>query len=226
MAKLLIVEDDPSTRKAICQWLTSDRYVVESTADGAEALDLLKFCQYDLVVLDLMLPGLSGLDVLTQYRHGGGSIPVLLLTGKDKLEEKERGLDLGADDYLTKPFHMRELSARIRALLRRPASHMASTVICNDLVVDLSARTVKKAERPVHLFRREFALLEFFLKHQNQVFSAENLLDRVWASDSEVSAESVRTYIRRLRSKIDSEGEPSYVETVHGFGYKFRNPDK
>jgi DNA-binding response OmpR family regulator len=220
MAKVLLVEDDRILATNVIEWLKLENHLVEHIADGSEALYRLNNYDFDIVILDWMLPGLTGVDILKQYREGGGTAPILMLTGRKEIEDKMSGLDSGADDYLTKPFHVKELSARVRALLRRQPVLAENVLHCRHLSMDLVTHQVKKGEEVVHLLPREYALLEFLLKHQNQVFSAEALLDRVWKSSSDVSPESIRTYITRLRSKIDTDGEASLIQNVHGVGYK------
>lgn len=220
MPKVLLVEDDKVLANNVTQWLEFEHYVVEGVTDGEDALDRLRYYNYDVVILDWGIPKLAGIEVLRSYRAGGGTTPVLMLTGKDTIVDKELGLDSGADDYLTKPFHVKELSARIRALLRRPQPMTGNSLTFNDLELDTLNHTVKKGNKDIRLLPKEFSLLEFFIRHPNQVFSAENIIDRVWNADSEVSPESVRTYVTRLRSKIDVKGQDSIIETVHGVGYK------
>jgi len=200
--------------------LTFEHHIVDVATTGEEALNLLKTSNFDLIILDISLPGISGVEVLVQYRAMGGPTPVLILTGRGALKDKEEGLDNGADDYLTKPFHLRELSARMRAMLRRPRTTLDNTLRFKDLEMDPSSFRVYKGEEEVHLARMEFALLEFLIRHKGQVFSPEALLDRVWASDSERSPESLRTLIKKLRRKIDSPGEDTLIENVHGVGYR------
>jgi len=224
MAKILMVEDDEKVSNTVREWLTADDHVVETVPDGKEGADRLRFYKYDIVILDINLPEMGGLEILRNFRAQGGKTPVLILTGHDRIPEKAEGLDAGADDYLTKPFHMQELSARVRALLRRPAEAVSTVVKCADLEVDLNKGTVLKNGKELRLFRMEYSLLEFFLKHQNQIFSAEDLLDSIWSSCSDVSTESVRTYIARLRAKIDTKGQPSLIENVYGRGWRFLPP--
>jgi DNA-binding response OmpR family regulator len=219
MAKILLVEDDHDLASLISNILSIERHTVESVANGQEALGRLKMFKYELVVLDWMLPGLSGMDVCTEFRSKGGSTPILMLTSKSSPEEKEKGLDAGADDYLTKPFHPKELSARIRALLRRPQAVAAKVLQVGSVVLDPKTMKVYKNEEEIHLLPKEFSLLELFMRYPNQVFSGDALLDRVWAAESAASLDTVRTYIKTLRKKIDSEGNASLIRTVHGVGY-------
>jgi DNA-binding response OmpR family regulator len=220
MAKILLVEDEPDFSILITEWLKNEKYVVEAVENGEDALDRLKFYKYDCVILDWMLPALSGIEVCKNFRSGGGTTPILLLTAKKHVDEKEQGLDAGADDYLTKPFEMKELSARIRALLRRPQAFSGSVLQVGNLALEPNTFKVTRSGEEVALLPKEFALLEFLMRHPNQVFSADALLDRVWSSDSEASPETIRTYIKRLRKKIDLDGQPSILSTVHGVGYK------
>lgn len=220
MAKILIVEDDLGLSKMIRDWLVFEKHQVEEVADGTEALERLRFYEYDLVILDWMLPGTSGVQILREFRNSRGSTPVLMLTGKDAVVDKETGLDAGADDYLTKPFHMKELSARTRALLRRPRDIVTDAIKIGDLVLDRGKHKILKNNVEVKLLPKEFALVDFFMRHPNQVFSVDALLNRVWESESDATADAVTTCIKRIRKKLDSEGKPSIIRTVHGVGYR------
>jgi DNA-binding response OmpR family regulator len=219
MAKILLVEDDRDLANLVVNILNVERHTVEAVTDGPEGLGRLKMFKYELIILDWMLPGLSGMDICTEFRARGGNTPILMLTSKSLPEEKERALDGGADDYLTKPFHHKELTARIRALLRRPQAVSAKVLQIGDVVLDPKTMKVFKKEEEIHLLPKEFSLLELFLRYPNQVFSGDALLDRVWASESAASVDTVRTYIKTLRKKIDSKGSASLIRTVHGVGY-------
>ena len=219
MAKILLVEDDPDLANLISNILHVERHTIEAVANGQEALGRLKMFRYELVILDWMLPGLNGMEICAEFRNKGGNTPILMLTSKSSPEEKEKALDGGADDYLTKPFHPKELTARIRALLRRPQTVNAKILQIGDIVLDAKTMKVYKNEKEIHLLPKEFSLLELFLRYPNQVFSGDALLDRVWASESAASVDTVRTYIKTLRKKIDSEGSASLIRTVHGVGY-------
>lgn len=220
MAKVLLVEDDPDFNEAIQRWLENELYTVESVMDGADADQRLKVYSYDLVVLDWELPGLSGLEVCKRYRAGGGKAPILMLTAKSAISEKEAGLDSGADDYLTKPFHMKELSARLRALLRRTGRFTETVLKARDIVLEPGLFSVTRDGQEIRLLPKEFALLEFFMRHPGEVFSADALLDRVWVSESDVTPDAVVTCIKRLRKKVDVESQSSIIRTIHGVGYK------
>lgn len=224
MAKILVVEDETDLAIPVRDWLTREQHLVELVDNGPEALDQLRIYKFDLIILDLMIPGINGMEVCKQFRQDGGSTPILMLTAKSGVEDKEAGLDAGADDYLTKPFHLKELSARVRALLRRHSQPNSRELKVGDLVMDTVARTVTKNGVEVHFVPKEFSLLEFLMRHPNQVFSAEALLDRVWASDTMASPDTIRTYIKLLRKGLGGDGKESYIRTVHGVGYKLESP--
>lgn len=225
MAKILIVEDDLDLRQIVEDWLKHDHHLIETATKGDEAMELIGIFSYDLIILDWQLPVYDGIQILKKFRQNGGKTPVLMLTGQDLAEQIEQGLDSGADDYLTKPFHMKELSARIRALLRRPVS--VTDNVLRAAGINLNPRTfaVTKDGTDIRLLPKEFALLEFLMRHPNQVFSAEALLDRVWHSENDAAPETVRTCIKRLRKKIDGESEESVIQTLHGVGYKLHAPE-
>ena len=221
MAKILVVEDDQDVCRVVCNSLSYDHHTVEAVHDGNSALERLGAYNYDLIVLDWQLPGISGVEVLKQFRASGGDTCILMLTGRAGIADKESGLDAGADDYLTKPFLTRELLARVRALLRRGAGRLKD----NDLrfgnveLNPLSFRVVRDGQE-VRLSAKEFALLEFLMRHPRMVFSPEALIARVWTADEDTSAEIVRSHIKNLRKKLDFAGRPSILHTVHGVGYK------
>jgi two-component system, OmpR family, manganese sensing response regulator len=221
MAKVLIVEDDPKLLKTLNTFLGIEDFEVTQAEDGKKALDLLENNFFDIVVLDWNLPERSGVDVLKAFRHMGGNTPVLMLTGNETIEHREEGLDAGADDYLTKPFHPKELTARLRALLRRPKAYMCTSSETAALSVDVSKQCAVRNGEEVSLSGQEFALLEFFIRNPSQVFSPEVLLDRVWPSSSDASSTSIRTHVKKLRQKLDREGQPSIIQNVHGVGYRF-----
>ena len=222
MAKILIVEDDRELAEVV-EDAFAKQHSVEIVEDGKEALDRLKLYQYDLVILDWGLPGsISGVEVCRAYRKQGGNGSILMLTGKNQIEDKEEGLDSGADDYLTKPFDARELMARVRALLRRPTQTVGNVLKIGSLSLDCNSMCLNKSGEQIHLLPKEFALLEFFMKQPNRFFSAEALLDRVWSSESDTSPDTIRIYVTRLRKKIDTDGLPSLIETRRNAGYMLR----
>jgi len=223
MAKILLVEDSEDLANTVRTFLLFEHHTVDHINDGQTAYEQLRTFQYDLVILDWNLPRMNGIDILQRFREVGGIAPVLMLTGHDSVEEKERGLDTGADDYLTKPFQMKELGARVRALLRRPAVVSNSNALkAGNITVDTQKYRCTVNGEAVTLVPREFQLLEFFMRHQNQVFSPEALLNRVWPSDSEATTEALRTALKRLRKKVDPDS--NLLRTVHGVGYILEVP--
>ncbi|MDZ4835779.1 MAG: response regulator transcription factor [Candidatus Melainabacteria bacterium] len=220
MAKILLAEDDLALATTIKDWLEFEKNSVEAVKDGAAALDNLLSLEYDVAILDWNLPFMTGVEVCQQYRAKGGAIPIILLTGKNTVKEKEEGLDAGADDYLTKPFHPKELAARLRAMIRRSTGFVPDIVTAGPLTLDRDKHVVLKDGKPVHLQPMEYTLLEFFMKNPNQVFSPETLLAKLWDASSDVSLDAIYTCIRRLRKKLDTpEVKDSIIRTVHGVGY-------
>ncbi len=220
MAKVLLVEDDEEVAHMVLDWLQGQLHVVDVIANGLEALELLLRSQYDVVVLDWGLPGISGIEILQSMRKHAIATPVLMLTGRSALAEKESGLDQGADDYLTKPFEMREFGARLRALLRRPAQVQTDRLELAGISLDSGNCTFKAGTEEVSLLPKEYAILEFLMRHPNQLFSADLLLNNVWKYDAESTDMAVRTCIARLRKKLASVGKAKLISTVYGMGYK------
>ncbi len=220
MAKILVVEDDLDLCEMTVEWLGFEHHTVEAVHNGRQGYEHLQSYAYDLVILDWDLPEMAGIEICSKYRLSGGSTPIIMLTGKGAIKEKETGLDAGADDYLTKPFHMKELSARIRALLRRPQALTTNVLKAGDISLEPSTYHVTKGGIEIGLLPKEFAMLEFLMRHPGQVFSAEALLDRVWKADSDASPDAIRTCLKRLRKKIDGADGTSVIRTVHGVGYK------
>jgi DNA-binding response OmpR family regulator len=222
--KILLVEDDKDLSLTISTWLSAQNFSVDTAYDGASGYEYLKRGRYEVVILDWNLPGMTGVELAKRFRFDGGTTPILMLTGKGSIEEKEQGLDSGADDYLTKPFAMRELSARLRALARRAHSPVSGTLKAGSIELDPDKRLVLKHGVPVHVVPKDFSVLEFLMRYPGEVFSAETLLQRVWSFDSEASTDAVRTSIKRIRRAIDDEAESenSCIENVRTLGYRFR----
>ncbi len=222
--RILLVEDDPSLADALRRGLAEQSYAVDVVEDGESALQMTCTESYDLVVLDVMLPRLDGYEICRRLRAQGNTVPVLMLTARDAIDDRVVGLDSGADDYLTKPFAFRELLARLRALLRREATHSKSPVLCvADLELDPSTRSVRRAGVQVELTNKEFAVLELFLRHPNQVLSRTQIADHIWDQGFVALSNVVEVYVGLLRRKLGDTSEPRLLETVRGVGYRLRD---
>jgi two-component system OmpR family response regulator len=220
MPKVLIVEDDLELSSKIREWLEFERYAVEECPNGADASELLKTYGYDVIVCDWNLPDKTGVEIISDFRSHGGGTPILMLTGKGTVTDKETGLDAGADDYLTKPFHIKELAARLKALLRRPAVMAPETIKVGAIELETRTYKVTVAGSQIQLLPKELALLDFLIRRPNQVFGSKELLKQVWESDTAASEDTIRTYMKTLRRKVTPEGTDCPIKTVHGLGYK------
>jgi two-component system response regulator MprA len=224
-AEVLVVDDDPQLREALSRALQLDGYDVSTASNGAQALDELSRHRPDLMVLDVMMPYVGGLDVCRTLRQRKDKLPILVLTARDEIGDRVAGLDAGADDYLTKPFALEELRARIRALLRRTTSDdddESAPLRYDDLVLEPAARTVHRGERGIDLTRTEFALLELFLRNPERALARDVIMDRVWGWESEPTSNSLEVFIGYLRRKTEGAGEPRLIHTVRGVGYVLR----
>lgn len=224
-ARVLVIEDDEGILKFLRRGLAYEGYQVDTAPDGPTGLSLARDNPPDLVVLDLMLPGMDGLEVCRRLR-AGGPVPILILTAKDTVNDRVMGLDMGADDYMVKPFELDELLARIRALLRRtqPASR-PKVLRFSDLSLDTGTRQAARGERVISLTAKEYELLELFLRHPRQVLTRDVIFDRVWGYDFGGESNIIEVYIRYLRQKLEAEGEERLLHTVRGMGYVLREPD-
>ena len=221
--KVLVVDDEPSVRSALQRALALERYDVQLAEDGQQALDTLAEGIVDAIVLDVSMPRIDGLEVCRRLRAAGDRTPVLMLTARDAIDDRVDGLDAGADDYLVKPFALRELNARLRALLRR-VDPGGPTLAFGDLVLDAAAHEVRRGDRKIELSRTEFSLLELFLEHPRQVLTRSTLFERVWGYDFGATSNALGVYIGYLRRKTEAGGERRLLHTVRGIGYVLRDP--
>jgi two-component system response regulator MprA len=225
MAHILVVDDEPAVRRALERALRLDSYEVELAEDGEQALDRLSERPADAVVLDVMMPGIDGIEVCRRMRAAGDKTPVLMLTARDAIDDRVIGLDVGADDYLVKPFALRELQARLRALLRRAGDGDEDGELLRfaDLVLDPVAHEVHRGERLVELSKTEFLLLELFMKHPRQVLTRSTIFENVWGYDFGPTSNALGVYIGYLRRKTEDGAEPRLLHTVRGIGYVMRD---
>lgn len=224
--RILVVEDESAIATAVRSILGSADHAVDVAATGPEAITWSAAYPYDLVVLDVVLPGFDGFEVCRRLRSAGSTMPILMLTARDQVEDRVRGLDAGADDYLAKPFAAAELLARVRALLRRGSSPREPILTVGDLEVDPASHDVRVAGRSVRLTAKEFALLEVLARHPGQVFAQERLIDALWDADFAAGSNVVEVYIHSLRRKIDAGRRDGRIETVRGSGYRLRPVDR
>ena len=225
--KILVVDDERAVRESLRRALELEGYEIELAADGREALDRLEAeSQPDVLVLDVLMPGVDGLEVCRRLRRAGSRLPVLMLTARDAVENRVAGLDAGADDYVTKPFALEELLARIRALLRRSADADGAGEVLRfaDLELDPGTREVRRGGELVELTRTEFSLLELFLRNPRQVLTRSIIFERVWGYDFGYGSNSLDVYIGYLRRKTEAGGKPRLIHTVRGVGYALREP--
>ncbi len=218
--RILVVEDEPSIANFVCQGLTEAGHAVDVAGDGHEGLNYAQAAEYDVLVLDIMLPKLNGLDLLRELRRHGDKTPALMLTARDTVDNRVEGLDAGADDYLVKPFAFPELLARIRALLRRPPLQTGNVLQVGDLLLDTATREVRRAGRFVDISPREFAVLEYLMRNPNQVLTRTQIGEHVWNFDFFNESNVVDVYIGYLRRKLDDDFDISLIHTVRGVGYR------
>jgi two-component system response regulator MprA len=227
---ILIVEDERSIASAVRRGLAFEGYRVQVAEDGHQALDIARERVPDLVVLDIMLPGIDGLEVCRRLRAAGEDVPILMLTARDEVADRVAGLDAGADDYLVKPFAFEELLARVRALLRRwerrdeeSGALGGETLRFDDLTLDATTRYAYRGERKIELTTREFDLLTLFLRHPNQVLPRDMIMERVWGYDFPGESNVLEVYVKNLRRLLEADGEPRLLQTVRGAGYVLRH---
>ncbi len=226
--RILVADDEKALADVISKRLKKESYAVDTVYNGADAYDYLSSTDYDLCILDIMMPRLNGVEVLEKYRRNGGRAAVIFLTAKDALEDRVHGLDSGADDYLVKPFSFDELLARIRSILRRTHGDNSPNTILqiDNLRLDLNSGIVKRGDRTIDLSGKEFSMLKYMMSNAGVILSRAQLIEHVWAYDYEGSSNMVDVYIRYLRRKIDTEGEKELIHTFRGRGYMIGDSDE
>jgi two-component system, OmpR family, response regulator MprA len=223
--KILVVDDERAVRESLRRALELEGYEIELAGDGSEALDRLESSEEpDAMILDILMPGVDGLEVCRRIRGTGSKLPVLMLTARTEVEDRVAGLDAGADDYVTKPFALEELLARVRALLRRTTDEDGDVLRFADLELDPGTREVRRGDRHIELTRTEFSLLELFLQNPRQVLTRSVIFERVWGYDFGFGSNSLDVYVGYLRRKTEAAGEPRLIHTVRGVGYALREP--
>ena len=218
--RILLVEDEEKVSRFIVRGLTAESFAVDTAPDGRSGLELATTYNYDLIILDLMLPGLNGTEVLRRIRRADHRVPILMLTARDAVADKVEHLEAGADDYLTKPFAFAELMARIKALLRRGSVDRPSVLRVADLEVDRLSQQVRRASRRIELTAKEYALLEYLIANAGRVLSRTMIIDHVWDQSFDGATNIVDVYVRHLRNKVDDGHESKLIRTVRGVGYK------
>jgi DNA-binding response OmpR family regulator len=219
--KILVVEDEHKIANALREGLEQESFAVDVAYDGGEGYRSAANDEYDLLILDVMLPGMTGLDIASQLRSNGNHTPILMLTAKDRTRDVVNGLNAGADDYLVKPFSFEELLARIRALLRRPHESMSDTLTAGDLSMDTVTKNIQRGTTSITLSSTEYALLEYLLRNKGKVLSKQNIMSHVWDFDADILPNNVEVFVAYLRNKIERPFDgPAIIKTVRGFGYK------
>lgn len=220
---MLLVEDDPIIGSEIKAALTREGHTVEHVTDGVQALDAHAYADHQLIILDIMLPKLHGWEVCRRLRQRKITTPILMLTARDSVDDRVKGLEEGADDYLAKPFDVRELLARIKALARRDKIHRTGLIQIGDLEIDSKAKTVRRSGKDIHLTPREYALLEALARNEGRTITREFILESVWNNEERLE-NTVNFHVTSLRKKIDADFDPKLIRTVHGFGYTLKSP--
>ena len=223
--RVLVVEDERRMASYICQALREEGFAVDWAHDGVRALDMAHACEYDIVILDLMLPGIDGLTLCGRLRKSGHSTSVLIVSARDLVEDRVIGLNAGADDYLVKPFAMQELVARARALLRRRQGNGAPVLRVGSLELNPATRTVKRGGQPIALTMKEYALLEYMMRRPSVVLTRTMIAEHVWDFTFDLASNVVDVYVKHLRDKINEPGKASFIQTVRGVGYTVQDPE-
>lgn len=224
--RILLAEDNPSLGPNLKKSLENYRYAVDLVTDGEDAVALSLSVPYDIIILDILLPGLNGFEVCRQLRDRKRTVPIMMLTALGEVDQRIKGLNLGADDYLIKPFSFRELEARVRALLRRGSDAKTAVLSFLDITLDTTTHEVKRGERSISLSSKEYSLLELFMRHPRQVLSRKMIAEHIWDFDGDHFSNVIDVYIRYVRGKLCASGEPDVVQTIRGAGYQLKEPER
>lgn len=224
--RILVAEDERDMNRIICRKLKAEGYGVDSCFDGGETLDYINMTSYDLILLDIMMPVKNGYEVLKEIRKNGNKTPVLFLTAKDAVEDKVNGLNLGADDYIVKPFHFEELMARIRAVIRRNYGETTNILKIVDLTLNTASHSVQRGGKDIELSAKEFAILEYMMQNKGIVLTREKLEEHIWNYDYQGASNMIDVYIRYIRLKVDKDFETKLIHTVRGVGYVLKEKEK
>jgi DNA-binding response OmpR family regulator len=220
--RILVVEDERKVASFIKRGLEEERYIVETAADGVEGLALAKDATFDAIVLDVMLPRMDGYSVLKALRDEGNATPVLMLTARGTTEDRVQGLDLGADDYLAKPFHFEELAARLRSILRRSTTEKTTKLTCGNLTLDMVTHMAYRDGQEIELTTKEYALLEYLMRNKERILSRSMIMQHVWKHNFDPESNIIDVYVKRLRQKIERPDRPQMVQSVRGVGYRMK----
>jgi len=224
--RILVVEDEKKVASFIRKGLSEELYAVDVAHDGEEGLALARQNEYDAIILDVMLPKRDGFAVVKELRTSGNVTPILMLTARGSMQDRVMGLDLGADDYLPKPFHFEELAARVRSLLRRAGSEKSTTLTCGDLTLDTVIHRAYRAGKEIELTTKEYSLLEYIMRNKNRVLSRSLITQHVWSYSFDTESNIIDVYVKRLRKKINDESEQRLIRSVRGVGYIMREPEE
>ena len=224
--RILVAEDERDMNRIICRKLKAEGYGVDSCFDGGETIDYINMTSYDLILLDIMMPVKNGYEVLKEIRKNGNKTPVLFLTAKDTVEDKVNGLNLGADDYIVKPFHFEELMARIRAVIRRNYGETTNILKIADLTLNTASHSVQRGGKDIELSAKEFAILEYMMQNKGIVLTREKLEEHIWNYDYQGASNMIDVYIRYIRLKVDKDFETKLIHTVRGVGYVLKEKEK
>lgn len=220
--RILVIEDERKVASFIKKGLEEEKYVVETAADGSTGLNMAVMNSYDALVLDVMLPQMDGFTVLKELRKANKLTPVIMLTARGNMEDRITGLDLGADDYLAKPFHFEELAARLRSVLRRASAEKTTKLHCNDLMLDTVTHFAFRDGKEIELTTKEYALLEYLMRNKNRIVSRSMIIQHVWKHNFDPESNIIDVYVKRLRSKIEKDSNPKLLQSIRGVGYRMR----